>query len=145
MKINNRKRKKGFTLIEMVAVVAIIGILAAVLVPKITGYLNEAKKTEVIDEARKVAQAYEAAKMKGTDKLKDGTKLAKTTTLSAALNTTTGNTTMISLIEGDNLDKLGGPSFTGVTIGHCVDITEGSDFTINSSSAVLNPSSVTTK
>lgn len=59
------KKKKGFTLIEMVAVVAIIGILAAILVPKITGYMDEAKKTAVINQARQVVQAAEAAQMKG--------------------------------------------------------------------------------
>ena len=37
------KNKKGFTLIEMVLVIAIIVILAAVLALSITGYLNRAK------------------------------------------------------------------------------------------------------
>jgi len=38
-----QKSKKGFTLIEMVLVIAIIVILAAVLVMNIGGYLNRAK------------------------------------------------------------------------------------------------------
>lgn len=38
-----QKSKKGFTLIEMVLVIAIIVILAAVLVMNIAGYLQRAK------------------------------------------------------------------------------------------------------
>lgn len=34
--------KKGFTLIELIVVIAILAILAAILVPSITGYIAEA-------------------------------------------------------------------------------------------------------
>lgn len=67
--VRKDKKKKGFTLIELVAVVAIIGILAAILVPKIAGYMNEAKKTKVIDQARKVLLAVETYNMKHDKKI----------------------------------------------------------------------------
>lgn len=70
--VRKDKKKKGFTLIELVAVVAIIGILAAILVPKIAGYMNEAKKTKVIDQARKVLLAVETYNMKHDDKIEIG-------------------------------------------------------------------------
>jgi prepilin-type N-terminal cleavage/methylation domain-containing protein len=38
----NKKRNKGFTLTEMIVVIAIIGILAGVLIPTITGYIKKA-------------------------------------------------------------------------------------------------------
>ena len=55
--MNLKKKKKGFTLIELMAVIAIIAILAAVLVPTVTGYINRAKKTAVITQARAVVNA----------------------------------------------------------------------------------------
>ena len=38
-----RNNKKGFTLTEMIVVIAIIGILAGVLIPTITGYIKKAR------------------------------------------------------------------------------------------------------
>ena len=41
----NKKRNKGFTLTEMIVVIAIIGILAGVLIPTITGYIKRANQS----------------------------------------------------------------------------------------------------
>ena len=38
------KLKNGFTLIELMSVIAIIAILSAVLIPTISGYINRSKK-----------------------------------------------------------------------------------------------------
>ena len=47
------KSKKGFTLVEMVLVIAIICILAAVLVLSVTDYISRTKKaTSVINDNR---------------------------------------------------------------------------------------------
>lgn len=39
-----KKSKKGFTLIELVVVIAIMGILAAILIPVISGFITRANK-----------------------------------------------------------------------------------------------------
>lgn len=57
--MNLKKKKKGFTLIELMAVIAIIAILAAVLVPTVSGYINRSKKTAIVSQVRNVITAVE--------------------------------------------------------------------------------------
>ena len=59
MNLTKMKKKKGFTLIELMAVIAIIAILAAVLVPTVSGYIERSKKTAIITQVRNVVSAVE--------------------------------------------------------------------------------------
>ena len=59
-----KKKKKGFTLIELVAVLAIITILSTAFIPKFGKYITEAKKVAVLNEAKTVVTAYESVRHK---------------------------------------------------------------------------------
>lgn len=54
-----KKTNKGFTLTEMIVVIAIIGILAGVLIPAITGYIKKSQQNAAYQEATGVLDIYE--------------------------------------------------------------------------------------
>lgn len=60
------KSKKGFTLIELIVVIAILGILAAVLVPSIGNYVDKSKEGVALSEAASFRSAAHLAHMEAS-------------------------------------------------------------------------------
>ena len=76
--MKNRKAKKGFTIIELVIVIAVIGILAAVLIPTFTGVIDKANAAADLEAARNAYTDYlvdhaEAGDMEQNLCIKSGT------------------------------------------------------------------------
>ena len=55
------ENKKGFTLVELIVVVAIIGALAAILVPTIYKYVRDARIAAAVADAKTIKTAVEAS------------------------------------------------------------------------------------
>lgn len=69
MKKFRKNNKKGFTLIELIVVVAILVALMLMLVPRLTGFTKEATKTANAANARALYTAIKASESAETTKL----------------------------------------------------------------------------
>lgn len=52
-----KDNKKGFTLVELIVVLVILAILAALLVPALTGYIDKARRKQIVAETRMCVMA----------------------------------------------------------------------------------------
>ena len=53
-KVNKKKRSKAFTLIELLAVIIILGILMIIAIPSVTTYINNSRKSAYVNTAREL-------------------------------------------------------------------------------------------
>ena len=61
------KNKKGFTLIELIVVIAILSILSSILIPSVTGYIDAAKNARDMANSRAIYTEYALADATNND------------------------------------------------------------------------------
>lgn len=54
------RKSTGYTLVELIVTLVILAVLAALLMPALTGYIDKAQEAAVIAEARAVLTASQA-------------------------------------------------------------------------------------
>jgi len=67
-----RKRQKGFTLVEILIVVIILGILAAIVIPQFTNASQDARKSSLTSQLQTIRSQVELYKLQHRDELPAG-------------------------------------------------------------------------
>ena len=96
------RAKKGFTLVELIVVIAIIGVLAAILIPTMLGYVTQSKVTSANSTAASMKNEMDAflTNLDTVDKgMKKGTNYA---VITLKVTTASGVTSWAPSIAGTN-------------------------------------------
>lgn len=97
-----KNRKKGFSLVELVVVMAIIGILMVALAPNYKGFIKSAQNTAVQADAKSLSTMIDLYNIRNTTGITDPTLVSDLST------TLTGNTTTEAVTITEFLGDLSG-------------------------------------
>ena len=91
LKLFNRKKKdnKGFTLVELVIVVAILAILVGILAPQYTKYVEKSRKSADVSNLENLVTAFKTAAADGTTNIAAGSYAIEVTTSGSKAGPTT--------------------------------------------------------
>ena len=81
--MTKKNRRAAFTLVELIVVLAILAVLLIVIVPRVTGYVSEARETAAQNNASAILRA---AELYVVDQEGDGKDPAGTYTLTIVYN-----------------------------------------------------------
>lgn len=110
MSINRARKQQGFTLVELLIVVIILGILAAVVIPQFNTAASESKEAALASNLATIRQAVEMYKVQHGDLFPGSTITTQLTTKTDGNGLTTG-----TLLYGPYLRNSfpKNPTFTG--------------------------------
>lgn len=131
VKINHAQ--KGFTLIELMIVVAIIGILAAIAIPQYQDYIARSQVSRVVGEVNSLKTNVEDALMRGATIITGYSDDLSTTPIQIALNYDSDKSNLLDPASGTN-----GIAITdGATAAPTITATMGGDSSAAVAGAVV--------
>ena len=144
--VRNRTRKGGFTLVEILIVVIILGILAAIVIPQFTSASQDARKNSLVSQLQTLRSQLELYKLQHLDQLPStligGTPAWTQMTVKTNAAGATGTTTAFPFgpyLQADPVNPLNSSNSTAVGVV-TADVVLGAANTTGAKAFVINSS-----